>query len=649
MVGPPTEIDRIQTVTRCGLPLFDTGRWIEQRPTMSDVRSPVGYLLDRFAVPRWRSFAAGAGLLSAATVLQRVPALVIGVTLDALLLETKAYALPLVPARVIPTTTSGQAVFTVGVLGAAILGESACRWYGNLVYDRVSFRTLHDLRTVAFSTAVSLPVAFHDDTDSGDVLSIVNDDVDNVGDLFAGLRDGLGYAGGLVSAFALMMLLNWNLALLLLAVPVVLVVTGRLYARLLQPRYDAVRESIGRVNVRVRDAIQGLSTVKAFTGEPTERSRVAATSNAYRNSKWSAIRLRIAYDAGSWTLGTVGIWGLFLLGGYWVLAGPPLFFTADLTAGGLLTFLIYAQSFLDPTRRLAVNVIDKIESARSSARRVVGLLREEEMDDPADDANISVTDGRVEYDGVGFSYDADDGETLTDVSFTAEGGEFVGVVGSTGAGKSTLLKLLFRFYDPDTGTIRVDGQDISAVLPSRLREHLGYVSQDPFLFPGTVAENVAFGESDPDREAVIEAARVAGADEFVTELPDGYDTRVGERGASLSGGQRQRLAIARAVYADPEILVFDEATSHVDTETEAAIQRSLHAIAGDSTVFAIAHRLSTVRDADRILVLEDGAVVERGTHADLLASDGTYADLWRVQTGAVAADDAGRASAEVGR
>jgi ATP-binding cassette subfamily B protein len=622
---------------------------------MRSSQTPVGYILDRFARPRWRSFALGAGLLLVAVVLQRVPALFVGVALDALLLDSQAYALPLVPNGWLPTSTGGQAALTVAVVGGSVVGESAAKWYGRLVYEKASLLTLHDLRTEAVATATALPMSFHDDSAGGDVLSIVNDDVDNVGDLFAGLRSGLNYAGGLVSAFAFMLLLNWNLALVLLVVPVILVVLGRVYADLLEDRYDAIRASVGRVNVRVRDAIQGLSTVKAFTAEPTERSRVADASNDYKRSTWSALRLRIGYDAVSWFLGTVGIWGLFLLGGYWILAGPPLFFGAELTAGSLLTFLIYAESFLDPTRRLAVNVIDKVESAQASSRRVTDLLRRETdgRDDEATET-LDVPEGRVEYENVTFSYDSEhdagaadtapesegsSDPTLRDVSFEAAPGAFVGVVGATGAGKSTLLQLLFRFYEPDDGTIRLDGQDVQDVDVESLREHLALVSQDPFLFPGTVTENVAYGVTDPDREAVEAAAKTAEAHEFVTELPDGYDTEVGERGASLSGGQRQRIAIARALFADPEILVLDEATSHVDNETEATIQRQLAAVAGDRTVFAIAHRLSTVRDADQILVLDDGELVESGTHDDLLDQEGVYADLWSVQTGAVAASD----------
>jgi ATP-binding cassette subfamily B protein len=253
-------------------------------------------------------------------------------------------------------------------------------------------------------------------------------------------------------------------------------------------------------------------------------------------------------------------------------------------------------------------------------------------EDPAAE-DLVVEDGEVVYDDVTFGYD--DETIIEDVSFEVAGGETLALVGPTGAGKSTVLKLLLRMYDVDEGAITVDGQDVRNVTIPSLRRQIGYVSQDTFLFYGTVEENIAYGTFDADREAVIAAAKAAEAHEFITNLPDGYDTEVGERGVKLSGGQRQRISIARAVLKDPEILVLDEATSDVDTETEMLIQRSLDRLTADRTTFAIAHRLSTVKDADTIVVLEDGRIVERGSHDDLLAEDGLYAHLWGVQAGEI--------------
>jgi ATP-binding cassette subfamily B protein len=272
------------------------------------------------------------------------------------------------------------------------------------------------------------------------------------------------------------------------------------------------------------------------------------------------------------------------------------------------------------------------------------------MDIPArvrtreDAVDLADPEGRVVYDGVSFAYDgtpgrADGGDgrgeetVLRDISMQAEPGETVGVVGPTGAGKSTLLKLLLRLYDVDKGRIEIDGHDVRDVSIESLRDAVGYVGQDTFLFDGTIAENIEYGRFGADDEEIREAARAAEAHEFITQLPDGYETRVGERGVKLSGGQRQRIAIARVVLQDPAVLVLDEATSAVDTKTEYLIQRSLDALSEDRTAFVIAHRLSTVKDADGIVVLDGGEIVERGTHAELLAEDGLYAGLWAVQAG----------------
>jgi ATP-binding cassette subfamily B protein len=284
-------------------------------------------------------------------------------------------------------------------------------------------------------------------------------------------------------------------------------------------------------------------------------------------------------------------------------------------------------------------IINMYQRARASSERIFGLMDEPNRlaeNDAATD--LEVSEGRVEYEEVTFAYEGEqggDGPTVKDVSFTVGGGETIALVGPTGAGKSTVLKLLLRMYDVDAGGIEIDGQDLRDVTLRSLRRQVGYVGQDTFLFYGTVKENIAYGTFDADDEEIEAAAEAAEAHEFISNLPDGYETMVGERGVKLSGGQRQRVAIARAVLQDPEILVLDEATSDVDTETEMLIQRSIDRLTEERTTFSIAHRLSTIKDADRIAVLEDGRIVERGTHDDLLGAEGLYANLWAVQAGEI--------------
>jgi ATP-binding cassette subfamily B protein len=279
-------------------------------------------------------------------------------------------------------------------------------------------------------------------------------------------------------------------------------------------------------------------------------------------------------------------------------------------------------------------IINMYQRAYASAERVFGLMETPSRiaEDP-DAGDLTVTEGHVEYDGVGFGYG--DETVLRDVDFEVEGGDTVALVGPTGAGKSTALKLLLRLYDVDEGAVRVDGTDVREVSVPSLRREMGYVGQETYLFYGSVVDNITYGSPEATEADVREAAKAAEAHGFIQNLPEGYDTMVGERGVKLSGGQRQRVAIARAILRDPEILLLDEATSDVDTETEMLIQRSLDRLTADRTTLVIAHRLSTIKDADRIVVLEDGGVVESGTHEELLAADGLYANLWAVQAGEI--------------
>jgi ATP-binding cassette subfamily B protein len=279
-------------------------------------------------------------------------------------------------------------------------------------------------------------------------------------------------------------------------------------------------------------------------------------------------------------------------------------------------------------------IINMYQRAYASAERVFGLMDTPDRIGQKDDAEpLTITDGDVEYDDVTFGYD--DEAIVENVTFDVDGGDTVALVGPTGAGKSTAVKLLMRLYDVDEGAVRVDGTDVRDATVYSLRQQMGYVSQETFLFYGTVRDNIAYGSPDVTDEDIRAAAKAAEAHDFVQSLPEGYDTMVGERGVKLSGGQRQRVAIARAILKDPEILVLDEATSDVDTETEMLIQRSLDRLTEDRTTMVIAHRLSTVKDADQIIVLEDGRVVEQGTHEDLLDEDGLYANLWAVQAGEI--------------
>ncbi|RCU44459.1 ABC transporter ATP-binding protein [Haloplanus salinus] len=595
--------------------------------------------------PIWRLYTTyGAGRRYAvvgavATVLGRafglIPAFVIGLTVDAIFLAERSYALPFVPDRLVPNTDVGLLYLSIAILlGAAAVGAVAS-WVEDWGWSVFAQRVQRNLRVDAYERLQDLELAYFTGQRTGDLMSVLNNDV-NALETF--LRDGLSATlwvlATVVGIGVILVGLNAPLAAVtLLPIPVLAAFT-LLFTRLIEPRYLSIREEIGDLNSRLENNVSGIEVIKSESAEQFETERVAEASDAYLVANLSAIKIRITYFPGLNVISGIGFAITFLVGGLWVLGQPPFGLTGTLTPGAFVTFVIYAQQFLWPIIRLG-DAVDDYERAKAAGSRVQGvLLRTPAVLDRPDARPLKMIEGAVTYDAVRFAYSGE--PVLTDVDFAVDGGETVGVVGPTGAGKSTLLKLLPRLYDPDEGAVRIDGQDVRDVTLRSLRRSVGYVSQEPFLFFGTVRENIRYGTFDASDDEVERAARRAQAHEFVENLPDGYDTMIGERGVKLSGGQRQRLALARTMLKDPAILVLDEATSAVDTETEALIQTQLAEFAADRTTFVIAHRLSTVRTADRILVLDDGRVTEDGTHEALLETEGLYANFWRVQTGDIA-------------
>lgn len=600
------------------------------------VGNPLWYLVKHYA----RSYGLRYTVAAVGTLIgqipRRLPALVIGIALDAILLGTTSYTLPGIPNEIIPTTTEGQVWFTIVLLAGAHLLSSVFAWVSGRIGGTARYRTLHDIRVDTFDAVVNRNLTFFDDHQTGDVMSVLNNDVGNLNDFGENAFGGLRFFTQILVAFAFMLTLHPQLAVLVAIMPLLLAILSRWYMIRVEPRYEQVRQSVGRVNSRLEDSIDGIGTIKSFAREDRERDAVESVSREYRDTNWAAIRLRLIYTLSSWTVMSAVFTGLFVVGAYISLSPVPPLLGDSLTVGTLLTFLLYTKSFYGPVQQLLLTVLDSYENALASSKRIIALLKSDhDQPGPSQSRDIAIHDGYIEYDDISFSYADTDKQVLSNITFTADSGSLVGIVGPTGAGKSTITKLLFRFYEPETGTIRIDGTDIATVSKQSLRSQLGYVSQDPFLFYGTVRENIAYGSDSPDQTAIENAARAAGAHEFIVDLPSGYETQVGERGESLSGGQRQRIAIARAILRDPAILVLDEATSHVDNETERQIQRSISALSGERTTLAIAHRLSTVRNADQILVIDDGRIVNQGTHKALLADDGLYADLWRVQVGEI--------------
>ncbi|MFC6905069.1 ABC transporter ATP-binding protein [Halalkalicoccus tibetensis] len=569
-----------------------------------------------------------------ARLLDLVPPVMLGVAIDAIFTDSRAFGLGPVPAEWLPATQEGQFALTVAIIAGSFALGAVFHWLRNWGWNASSQNITHDVRVDAYNQMQRLGMDFFSDKQTGELMSILSNDVNQ---LERFLNDGLNSASRLIvmviGVSLVLFTYNWQLALVaLVPVPLIALFTYG-FISIIRPKYKTMRATVGALNSRLENNLGGIQVIKSSNTERYEDDRVDDASMEYFDANWDAIWTRIKFFPSLQAISGFGFALTFVVGGYWVFAGAPGPLTGELTLGTFVVFIQLSQQLTWPMAQFG-QVINMYQRAEASSARVFGLMDEHgALADDDELPDLAVEGGRVEYDDVTFGYDEE--PIVEGVSFTVEPGETAALVGPTGAGKSTVLKLLLRMYDVDEGEIRIDGQDVRDVSLRSLRQSIGYVGQDTFLFYGTVRENIAYGTFIADDEEIVEAAKAAEAHEFIRDLPEGYDTMVGERGVKLSGGQRQRISIARAVLKDPEILVLDEATSDVDTETEMLIQRSLDELTEDRTTFAIAHRLSTIKDAERIVVLEDGRIVEHGGHDELLENGGLYAHLWGVQAGEI--------------
>jgi ABC-type multidrug transport system fused ATPase/permease subunit len=498
-------------------------------------------------------------------------------------------------------------------------------WRANLL-EKVGQRLVFDLRNETYAKLQRQSLSYHHDNRTGDLVSRTIGDIDQLQEVAVQGTDAV-IANGLSFLYvaAILIALNWRLGIVTL-LPILLVWGLTRYFNVkVKTLYRDARDRLGDVSARLQENLTGLSLIKAFAREPYESGRFRTATDAHRATQFKAINARTLFFP---AVRFIGFFSNVLSIGY----GAWLVLQGQFTVGGLVAYRGYWWPLFAPINQLA-SINEMLQRAQAAGSRVFEVLdAPEAITDAPGAGELRLSEGRVAFERVSFSYTGRKA-VLEGVSFGVEPGRMVALVGPSGAGKTTVLNLLLRFYEPSSGVIRIDGQDITQVTQRSLRRPMAYVPQEPFLFNGTILENIRYGNPDAPMGDVEAAARGANAHEFITELVDGYETEIGERGVKLSGGQRQRLAIARAFLADPAILILDEPTSSVEPESEWIVQQSLLRLMRGRTTFVTSHRLSLVRDADIILVFEEGHLVERGTHAELLAKRGLYASMYELQMG----------------
>lgn len=550
------------------------------------------------------------------------PPLLIGLAVDVVVLKEESfiagYGMP----------DPWHQLILLSILTFVIWGlESLFEYFYGILWRNLAQTVQHELRLETFGHVQKQGMGWFDERQKGDILAILNDDINQLERfLDKGANDLLQVTTTVIIVGAVFLAISWKVALFAV-LPIPIIVWGSfLYQRSLEPRYAEVRNTAGRLNALLENDLSGMSTIQSFTAEDRELQRVENLSNEYRDANKKAIRLSVAFVPMIRMAILCGFTATLLLGGWLTLDGV-------LAVGAYSVLVFMTQRLLWPLTRLG-ETFDLYQRAMASSTRVLDVLTSptelEQGEFAPSRQDISNSD--ISMMGVNFAYTGRD-KTFEDLDLTFKAGTTTGIVGVTGSGKTTLVRLLLRFAEPNEGRIEWAGKSLPEWDLQTLRSSMALVDQHITLFPTTILENIRYGLPEASDADVKSAGLIAEASQFIEDLPDGWSTLVGEGGHRLSGGQRQRLAIARAVLKNAPVLILDEATSAVDNETEAALQRSISKVSIDRTAIIIAHRLSTVRQADRILVLDKGDVIEDGTHEELVQLEGVYARMWDVQTG----------------
>lgn len=524
---------------------------------------------------------------------------------------------------------TSEALHTIIRLGILMIGlvflECYCNYfiayYGHIMGSKMEA----NMRSEIFQHYQKLSFSFYDEQKVGQLMSRVTTDLFDISELFHhGPEDIVISIIKLIGSFAILLSVNWKLALVAFALIPVMICFAGYYNIQMKRVYKQNRARIADINAQIEDNLSGIRVVKSFANEEIERNKFEIGNENFVKSKRSSYHYMGIYHAG---LGAFTTMIQILV----IIAGALLIANGSVTVTDLVTFLLYINNFTEPVKKL-INFTEQFQNGVSGYERFLEIMSvEPDIQDRKNAREMKNVKGEIIFDHVSFHYGENTEEVLNDINMKVRPGEYIALVGSSGAGKTTLCSLIPRFYEVSEGAVKVDGTDVRDFTTKSLRENIGIVQQDVYLFAGSVMENIRYGRPDATEDEVIEAAKNANAHEFIMSLPNGYNTDIGQRGIKLSGGQKQRLSIARVFLKNPPILIFDEATSALDNESEKVVQDSLEQLAANRTTFVIAHRLSTIRNAERILVLTEDGIAETGTHQELLDKGGVYAGLYNMQ------------------